>query len=600
MRRQNLIPAILTCSLTAVAVCCTTAFAAGVPGPAGSAFYTAPNPVPAGNNGDLISYRSTSVNLGNGAPVVSAWNVMYRSTDARNAVDVVTGTVLVPTAPWTGTGERPVISYAVGTHGLAQRCAPSQQMAAGTDYENANIVAALKAGYAVLVSDYQGYTSGATPTYLAGASQGHAVLDIVRAAAQIPGVGLSLSNPVGIWGYSQGGQSSAWAAQLQPSYAPELKVKGVAAGGVPADFIRTSNYLDGSAGSSFLLAGVVGLSTQYPDLIPINDLANDNGKTTIARGKNECVFEALFDLMNHKLSEYTVGNQTLAQLQAVPSVKQALTAQNLGGAKLSMPLYQYHGRADEFIPIDQAVALKKSYCGKFSNVTFGVYPSEHIATQFQAAPTVLKWLGDRFNGKSTLGSCLTLTSAPTSTANPGGGDFVVSLSKWNLTGTMTLATMQNQVVTLPSGANFSSDANITRNALSNSTMAVPDFSASLKVLGIPTKVGLRITQVAAPSGTVSLDTAGQLHIHGSTSVNITITSLDGIGVGSCTTESPVVLPLNFDGPVSAMGAGGLTFTGTTTFPKIKGCLTSSIISSLMSGSGQGYTFTVTPPAPTTY
>jgi len=587
-------------SLSAVALCCASAFAAPVLGPAGSAFYTAPNPIPAGNNGDLISYRPTSVTLGTNAPALSAWNVMYRSTDARNAADVVTGTVLVPTTPWTGTGARPVISYAVGTHGLAQRCAPSQQMAAGTDYENANIVAALKAGYAVLVSDYQGYTTGATPTYLAGASQGHAVLDIVRAAAQIPGAGLSLSNPVGIWGYSQGGQSSAWAAQLQPTYAPELNVKGVAAGGVPADFIRTSNYLDGSAGSSFLLAGVVGLATQYPDLIPINDLANDNGKVTIERGKNECVFEALFDLMNRKLSEFTVGNQTLTQLQGIPSVKQALTAQNLGGAKLSVPLYQYHGRADEFIPIDQAVALKKSYCGKFSNVTFGVYPSEHIATQFQAAPTVLSWMNDRFSGKSTMGSCLSLTAAPTSTANPGGGDFVVSLAKWNLTGTMTLATMQNQVVTLPSGANFSSDANITRNALSNSTLAVPDFSTTLKVVGIPTKVGLRITQVGAPSGTVSLDTSGQLHIHGSTSVNITITSLDGIGVGSCTTETPVVLPLNFDGPVSAMGSGGLTFTGTTTFPKIKGCLTSSIITSLMSGPGQGYTFTVAPPAPTTY
>lgn len=587
-------------SLSAVALCCANAFAAPVLGPAGSAFYTAPNPIPAGNNGDLISYRPTTVTLGTNAPALSAWNVMYRSTDARNAADVVTGTVLVPTTPWTGTGARPVISYAVGTHGLAQRCAPSQQMAAGTDYENANIVAALKAGYAVLVSDYQGYTTGATPTYLAGASQGHAVLDIVRAAAQIPGAGLTLSNPVGIWGYSQGGQSSAWAAQLKPTYAPELNVKGVAAGGVPADFIRTSNYLDGSAGSSFLLAGVVGLATQYPDLIPINDLANDNGKLTIERGKNECVFEALFDLMNRKLSEFTVGNQTLTQLQGIPSVNQALTAQNLGGAKLSMPLYQYHGRADEFIPIDQAVALKKSYCGKFSNVTFGVYPSEHIATQFQAAPTVLSWMNDRFNGKSTMGSCLSLTAAPTSTANPGGGDFVVSLAKWNLTGTMTLATMQNQVVTLPSGANFSSDANITRNALSNSTLAVPDFSTSLKVLGIPTKVGLRITQVGAPSGTVSLDTAGQLHVHGSTSVNITITSLDGIGVGSCTTETPVVLPLNFDGPVSALGSGGLTFKGTTTFPKIKGCLTSSIITSLMSGPGQGYTFTVAPPAPTTY
>src|SRR5690606_15625988 len=144
----------------------------------------------------------------------------------------------------------------------------------------------------VLVTDYAGYTTGSTPTYLAGASQGNAVLDIVRAASQVPSVGLSATAKTAIWGYSQGGQSASWAAERKANYTPDLNLVGVAAGGTPADFITTAKYLDGSNGASFLLGGVIGLAEQYPAAIPLNSLANANGQAAIARGKNECVFEA--------------------------------------------------------------------------------------------------------------------------------------------------------------------------------------------------------------------------------------------------------------------------------------------------------------------
>ncbi|MGH6648909.1 lipase family protein, partial [Aquabacterium sp.] len=403
----------LALPLAAIALAVSSAYAAPTQGPSGLAFYDAATPN--GAHGDLISYRTASVNLGAGAPAVKAWNVQYQSTDSVGAANVVTGTVLVPTAAWSGAGDRPVISYAVGTHGLAQPCAPSLQLAGGTDYETANINAALKAGYAVLVTDYAGYTTGSTPTYLAGASQGNAVLDIVKAASQIPSVGISATAKTAIWGYSQGGQSASWAAERKASYAPNVNLVAVAAGGTPADFITTAKYLDGSNGASFLFGGVIGLAEQYPAQIPLNTLANANGQAAVARGKSQCVFESLFDLMNHSLSEYTVGNQSLDQLLTVPAINATLKAQDLGANKVPVPLYQYHGQADEFIPIEQHVSLKRKYCAKFSNVTFDVYPSEHIVTQFQAAPTVLTWLGDRFAGKSTLGTCLTLNAEPKST-----------------------------------------------------------------------------------------------------------------------------------------------------------------------------------------
>ena len=35
-----------------------------------------------------------------------------------------------------------------------------------------------------------------------------------------------------LWGYSEGGRNAAWAAELQPTYASELPLVAVAAGGV--------------------------------------------------------------------------------------------------------------------------------------------------------------------------------------------------------------------------------------------------------------------------------------------------------------------------------------------------------------------------------
>lgn len=524
--------------------------------------------------------------------------MLYQSTDSVGAANAVTGTVLVPTAAWTGGGDRPIVSYAVGTHGLAQPCAPSLQLAGGTDYETANINAALKAGYAVLVTDYAGYTTGSTPTYLAGASQGNAVLDIVRAASQVPSVGLSATAKTAIWGYSQGGQSASWAAERKANYTPDLNLVGVAAGGTPADFITTAKYLDGSNGASFLLGGVIGLAEQYPAAIPLNSLANANGQAAIARGKNECVFEALFDLMNHSLSEYTVGNQTLDQLVAVPAINATLKAQDLGATKIPVPLYQYHGQADEFIPLEQHVALKKKYCAKFSNVYFDVYPSEHIVTQFQAAPTVLTWIADRFNGKNATSTCLTLSPEPQSTANPNKGNFVVSLKSWPLTANVGLKTL-GQTVNLPATSTFSAETDITAQRLTGN-LSVPDFKQSIKILGIGAQVGMRITPVGDATGTVTLDNAGQLHVRGMAKADITITSLIGLPIGSCKTVTPVEFPINFDGPVSALGNGGLTFKGTTTFPQIKGCIISGTLSALISGPGQTYSFTVVPPAPKKY
>lgn len=570
-------------------------------GPAGDAFYQPPV-IAGGSHGELIWYRNATVDLGANAPSLQAWNLMYHSNDALDANNIVTGTALVPSAPWQGSGARPIVSYAVGTHGLAQRCAPSRQLAAGTDYESANIAAALNAGYTVLVTDNPGYTTGNIPTYLAGKAQGQAALDIVVAATQIPDAGISASSPTAVWGYSQGGQTAAWAGELLNAYASQLNVVGIAAGGTPADFTEAAYYLNASAGSSFLLQAVVGLSEQYPEGIPLDQLANNYGKATIDQVvANDCVFDTLFPYMNKDISDYTVDNKTLTELLEIDSVSDTLNAQQLGSKKIPVPIYMYHGQADEFIPLQQHTDLKGQYCRKFSNATFATYPSEHIVTQFQAAPHVLSWLGDRFANKLTVGTCLTLKPKPTSTANPGGGNFVVSLDEWPLQASIQLNTL-NQEVVLPNESSFSADTDMTAGTL-DGTLDVPEFLTKLNIV-LPLDVKLSVVPVGRTTGTANLDNNGQLSVHGQANADVTVQSA---GFGwlqipfGCRTESSVAFPIDFNGPISSLGNGNFSFGGETTFPSMKSCgMFNGMFTLLMSGPGQEYSFSVSPPKPTSW
>jgi dienelactone hydrolase len=595
----------LSIPLAALALAVSSAYAA-TPGSSNDAvFYAPPTALTAGAPGKLISYRSATVKLA-GAPAVNAWNVIYQSTSATSfdanggskpAVDnAVSGTVIVPSAAWTGTGPRPVVLYAVGTHGLANSCAPSRQMAIGNDYETANISAALNAGYAVLVTDYAGYLNGQNGHYLVAQSQAQAALDIFRAAKSIPGSVISANAKVGVWGFSQGGQTAAKLAEVASTYAPDVNVVGVVAGGVPSNFNIVAPYLDGRLGFSFLAEGVQGMVNEYgADLVPIDALATAAGKAALQEMSKQCVFTALLAHENQTLASYTTTpNSTLAALLGVAQPE--VDAQTLGNGKPTMPMYMFHGQADEFIQMSQHYDLKKNYCAKGVKVYFDAYPSEHITTLFQAAPKALSWMADRFAGTAAPSTCLT-TTTPADTSLPNKGNFQVALNAWPLNAHVDLKTLK-QTVQMPAGSTFTAVTDITAKTL-NGTLSIPDFKQSLKIIGIGAQIGMSITPAGPATGTAALDNNGQLTVKGDAKVNITLTSVWGIPFGACKTVTPVDFPLSYVGPVSGLG-NGLTFAGTTAFPAIKGCIISAVMSAFFTGSGNGYSFTVAPPAPKAY
>ncbi|HEX2312882.1 MAG TPA: lipase family protein [Thermomonospora sp.] len=385
-----------------------------------AAIYQAPGSI-SGKAGDLLACRPTDLPGIPGNVPMKAWKIKYVSTDVKGAKIAVSGFVAVPDAPWTGGGSRPVVAFSPGTLGSGSQCALSKQMGgARVDaYEGQNLAALLKAGYAVAASDGVGYLDGQTHTYTVGLNAGHALLDGVRAARQIPLGPLKADGKVGIAGYSEGGFNSLWAAQLASSYAPELNVVGAAAGGVPGDLRLTANRLNGSAFAGFLADAVVGLSAAHPEM-PFNELLNDRGRQAVQDVRSKCLLGTLAAFAFNRLESFSTDGLSLEEIYALRgpngvSWGQIVDAQKLGvgigtpssGARyrIGFPVFQYRGLLEEVIPHEAEEGTRQRYCDAGVTTQWKTYAGEHLTTDWLAAGDVTTFLGDRFAGKPATGNC---------------------------------------------------------------------------------------------------------------------------------------------------------------------------------------------------
>lgn len=349
--------------------------------------------------GDIVSSAPSAFHPLPGQPTnTRAWKIHYNSTTADGAPNVVSGTVIVPQDG--RTGPRPLITYAVGTVGMGDSCAPSNNLPYGTSME-ANLIQQLTLrGWAVVVTDYEGLGTPGVHTYTVGPSAGHAVLDAARAATRLPGAGLSATTPVGIMGYSQGGQASSWAAELQGSYAPELQVKGTATGGVPADLLKVADFNNGSYGSGLIFMAAAGQDAAFPEL-KLDSYLNPAGKVLVGAMKDNCVAIDSIAGSFKRISDLTTRNP-LAQ----PDWQARLNQSRLGRTAPAAPVYQYHALGDELIPYAVGSRLRSDWCARGANLEFDtIWIGEHVSGVITQSPAAANWLADRFAGRSAHPNC---------------------------------------------------------------------------------------------------------------------------------------------------------------------------------------------------
>ena len=246
---------ILTVSATAMLLPGASLAQAGtLKAPAGNAFYTASaKQIKAGKPGSVIWSREVKKTANGRVALPSASKtilVLYRSLDPKGKPIAVSGTIDLPKGKAPKGGFKS-ISWAHGTTGAADICAPSRNAAGNPadgyiSYATASYDAWVKAGYAVLRTDYEGLGTPGPHRYLVGASEGRAVVDIALAAREIWQVGKDWL----IGGHSQGGHASLFAASLAPKLAPKLNLKGVFSY-APASHLWEQGQAIGSLGPGY-------------------------------------------------------------------------------------------------------------------------------------------------------------------------------------------------------------------------------------------------------------------------------------------------------------------------------------------------------------
>lgn len=372
-------------------------------------FYEPPATLPA-HNGDVIRSEPSVFYLDplKALKVDAVVNrVMYRSTDGNGEPIAVTGTVITPKTPWIGKGERPVIGYAPGTQGLADDCAPSRKLANGTEYEGLFAKGLLTRGYAVAMTDYEGLGTPGVHTYVNREVSGNAVLDVVRAAQRLPEAKLPDNGPVAITGYSQGGGAAAAAAELAHTYAPELDLKGVAAGAVPADLAPVATQLDGSLYAGFLGYAVAGLAAGYD--IDVRPYLNDKGEQFIAEAQEYCTAEAILHHPFTRSETLTEDGRPLSDLLDEEPFATIVAEQEIGDGSRApqVPTLVTHSLLDDVIPYDVGRDMAADWCAAGAeDVRFAsnLGPT-HVGGAVAGFPQVFGWLEARFAGLPAASSC---------------------------------------------------------------------------------------------------------------------------------------------------------------------------------------------------
>ncbi len=335
--------------------------------------------------GSLVSAEPVSGFAGRG------WKVLYRSTSLEGDPIEVSGLVMVPSGD-RPPGGWPVVSWAHGTTGMADECAPSRDP--GSTLLVAEVV--LSQGYLVVATDYEGLGTPGPHPYLVGESEGRGVLDIARLARDPMFGG---SDEVLIWGASQGGQAALFAGQIAPSYAPDLDVVGVVAS-APASGMAGAGRLAGTPLQGFLAMGLAGLAAAHPDL-DLTPYVTEEALSrfdVVEQGCTAEVFAAFADLDADAMIHPEAWSFPMTPDDG--PLGQALWENDPGRRPVAAPVLIVQGGADLIVNPDSTAEVRDRLCALGTDVDYRLYAGAgHVDVNTVSILEVLDWIAGRFEGR---------------------------------------------------------------------------------------------------------------------------------------------------------------------------------------------------------
>jgi hypothetical protein len=358
-----------------------------------ASFYEAGDAAP-GEPGAIVRTQELD-----GPPAGSrAWRVLYHSTDQDGRDIVVSGLVIVPTAPAPARG-RAIVSWAHPTTGVAPVCAPSRTIG-GTSLIP-GLRGFLAAGDVVAAADYPGLGVDNPSSYLIGAAEAHSVLDAARAARLL--VGAEAGPDLLLWGHSQGGQAALFAAQEQRSYAPELKLQALAVAAPASDLAALlHDHLDDVSGVTIgsyaysAYAGAYGL--------PLDAILSPEGIAATPSMTRLCLLSQVGAI--HAIATPLIGHYTTADPGSTEPWASFLTENTPGGVPIGVPILVAQGLKDALVDPAVTTAFVGRLCAAGEHVRYLQLPNDtHGVVALAAAGQVTSWFREVRSGTAPAGSC---------------------------------------------------------------------------------------------------------------------------------------------------------------------------------------------------
>lgn len=335
----------------------------------------------------------------------SARRILYTSTDVRwgSGQVPVSGTLYLPqgTAP---AGGWPLVAWAHGTLGVADVCAPSWAMHKPRDAVYINRW--LKAGFAVVATDYQGLGGPGPHPYLIWQAESRSVLDSVRAAlAARPG---QIANAVIATGQSQGSGPAIGAALIARDYAPDIQLRGAVGTGVVSTFPGgpyqpPASAAAGGGAPHYTILSLVGGGLR-DDAPSVDALVSQAGQPLLAKARSDCSPELSALARQLKVEMAGAFSVPLATLE---SHRRPVT--DMKATRVDVPLLLGTGLADRLIPPQRQYGAVAALCAAGNSVTWKGYPGVgHNGSPHAAFDDALAFARAGLAGQAVRGNCASI------------------------------------------------------------------------------------------------------------------------------------------------------------------------------------------------
>jgi len=346
-------------------------------------FYKVPIPLPAAAPGTLIRTMPVDAPAGE-----AGLRIMYHSTDDRGRDRAVTGVLYHPTtAP--PAGGWPIVAWAHGTSGLAAACAPSRKPSAPPAFGVQGVRVA---------TDYIGLgPEGEVHPYLSAAAEGHAVIDSVVAARNLPQTGAGTEWLVA--GVSQGGHAALVTSEQAAQRLPDVRLVGTVAIAPGSQLGET--YGDDLQARIITAMVLVGIEADDPSVHP-SDYLSAAALPAADLIRTKCVQDIIGSALPLSMAPdfYTVDPRTS------PLGKAWLAKNDPGQVKSDAPLLLVQGGKDLLVLPPRTAALFQRLCALGQVVQQLAIPEgTHDTVTNLAKDQIVPWVAARFAGQPATNDC---------------------------------------------------------------------------------------------------------------------------------------------------------------------------------------------------